>query len=1665
MDYFRRPQLAGKNLVRTQMATVTGSVRRADADGTSTDPYFPTITGVFPQAGSLTFKIDGVTKTVTLTSSNKFADVLADIRTAMGSSGTVTDTDGSITIRTATLGGTGSVEITGGTWAAALGFDISKYPIKSIGGDLPSTPEGRKGNPFGAAFPGRGEDLTIESLQRSLGRLSSNADVLHAEQNKQNAVLHKIPFTIDVSRAFITPSSGLRLYTGAAAGINPFTPLKQNAIRDYLSSFYFLLDADTHQPAPSRIIGVTRGAPSGSSYLANASSWTDTTGKNVLGQDLVKMSCAISSISEGRFVTCNSATFITSGVVEGDLVNLVGATNTIPWSNNGYRWVIESVISETTLELRPMSYIEVNQVGSFLPDTQPIVELNGEPTGSLGTVYIHTGFGTSDVCLVCDPPLLPNANYELWAALATKSSDEKGWESLNGNFPAALHLGSNLDLLPNGVLSRPVVTVSGGNYNYTAFYARWHGKVIHIPAGFVAKTATAGVPEYIYWDEKTAHVLTSTTSMFNGSPAQQDPSASGTTTQGHLLYWFLDPGSSPTLYPATKLEDTTAKTSVTVGHGGQFADLQEAMNHIKALMAVNLESFLASGSYSHFDVTVVSDLTISSTINVPYMVRIRGSHPGINLKYTGSVGTSMFKTEYAFELENITFGGDTVGYDLIYSTGDDVDHVYLRNLQQAAGTGTLSTLLKIEGNIFYVGLDRCNVSPAGGLVWGSVDERIEVSSCYVQSGGSSPSMINAFSGTGGNRVVHGIIRDCRFEPLSTTSAVVPMLLDVDTTNYFNSCTWIISGNIFAFSTVPGTGSTLIQAGSGTIFFSENTVEARSASTAVASAIMNSSGNVHIQNSRFNVQPVNLRYGVQATTITGSTINLVDPSVSGHVNSTGLLVTRAAYGNTITGACNHAIETQVTGGADIRGNYVELSIGTNTGAPQRIIRLKGSNSTISGNYLSTPGGVGIESSGATSYNTIESNRIVSSGSPTNGILLTNSSNYEIINNYISGVLTGYTGIYISEPDKFVIRGNEIQAGPDATGKGIDLPSIGTGRTVTLSDNKITAYAPVTNPNSNVTITASGNQFIGELTANMIGEFRGNSWTGNVAFTGDTSVVDSMFNQSSGDTTCLVSIAVPASKHGEFSFNRLINGTRLEVSGDVTSSLNITDNYIDQSVSVTSGANLGDVSFVGNNVGNGIDLSPSSGDKSAVLTGNVITGLATIGTKIKHLTMDNCEMNGSLTRVTPSTGGSTRIGNTKVTSNMIIQGGGVTFSNNYVGGYARISGGVSYAALPEALVTNSHFNVGFEFEGYVSVSNCYIGSGISLISGTAFSRNTLLLAGSTICTATNIANLESFRASQCNFLGSLTVAYASGYDFLVSISDCRLNTLAVNYAKRCDIVNSSVTNSTVLSATGYGANVEHHIRDSSLASLWISGGTSYISNTTMGDTTVHCNASLGRSVSINNSVFGYLTLDGASTKFSVSDCTGINITVPVDCNSSSIKGCTLTAGSISNVLHPCIDILMVSGNGGLVIANNDLKTFNDIAGNTDVHSISPCIRLGNIGGAAIERVQISDNIMFMQDSSFIPVTLAKVGIWEGCISGIGAVKHCIISNNIASSYDYANGYDTSWYGYFIKLATVTDLYFAGNIVSTIGTSSFTARTSPGSQGGSAYITGPTNALMGN
>lgn len=691
MDYFRRPLLAGLNLARQTNATIRGSLRRTSPSGGVAFPYFSGVSA----GQQITVVTQGGTHTATITNSSpSIASVIEDLNTATTTHATAFEADGVIAIRSSVPGAAGFVEVTGGTAAAALGFDTTDQEFRSIGGDIESGPEGRVGNLFGVAFPGRHENWDINSFNNAMGRMSANMDVLHSSLFQEEPSVEQVTATVGGDGVWIRPDvTTTRVFTG-------YGKLSRSSTKEDLAPFFHLIDTVTKQPATSRIVGCVRGTPAGIP-VADSPNFADVTAKNVFGQNLEKTAAtAITDVTHGRAVKVSGATFLTDGIQEGDIATIAGATNTSPWSNNGQRWIVEKIPSEEVLWLRPMSKSEMSMYG-FSPavgEVQPILELNSvkEDAASWGTVSVATGSWCSGVTFVLDPPLPDGASVELWAAVPKTAGSlhvAARRESLGMGVLAPV---SDYDPAPAGFILAPYANDGGGlDLTVSAGTARWGGRVVSIP------TTTVTLPDdstsFVYWDEATATVKQSTVDADVFVWDNNDPSApASSATRGHLIATVVTAaGAITTLENAARQQAEDVRV-ITVGHGGQFVNLESAAAYVNAWSSRFAETTALSGQYPHFDLVVVSDLTLSRTVEFSTPgIRVRGANPVLSLTLPAGNGF-LLSGDGSYFLEDLQVNSGVTDTSVLFSVTGTA-RLHLRNVGRRAAAVALQRVAITSG--------------------------------------------------------------------------------------------------------------------------------------------------------------------------------------------------------------------------------------------------------------------------------------------------------------------------------------------------------------------------------------------------------------------------------------------------------------------------------------------------------------------------------------------------------------------------------------------------------------------------------------------------------------------------------------------------------------------------------------------------------------------------------------------------------------------------------------------------------------------------------------------------------------------------------------------------------------------------------------------------------
>ena len=760
MDYARRPLIAGKSTAYLTYGTIRGNTRRSDADGTSTVPYFPAVSAT----QTLILSIDGSPFTVTLTS-NGISQIIADINTAIGAAGRAFNADGTIAIQTATAGSVGYVQVTGGTAAAGLGFDLVAQPIfKSSGGDLESAPESRSGQLFGTSFPTTGDNLVTDTITRGLARISANADVLYSDVNRFNVSVQKVSFTTSDNRLLTVSPATTRLLT---SGLNNASTAQE------LAPYFFMLDSVTKVPARSRVIGVVRGSVVGSPPFANATAWAGggSTG-NVLGQDLIKVSAAtITDIKNGRVLVASGANFV--DVVEGDFVSIASATNVTPWTNNGYKWVVEEVISTTALALRPMSKTELALVGGSHVNEQPIVELNANKGAleSYGTITVRTGAFCSAVNVIVDPPIPVGATYELYAAVP--ESLRSSGIAENYNAAALRELASVTDPVENWVRSGMVASLSGGNCSITAGSVRWHGRVYNVVARTLAVGSFTNGTSYVYWDETTGDYAIEnrgTSTNWRGHLSVAGPG------KGLLVAMVVVSAGTMTVVTSTARGPSEKSLTLTVGANSQFANLAAAAEYVSAYTFALAELDSATGDYPHFEVVMTSNLTLSSdvTFSAPG-ITIRGVNPGIQLTATARI----ILDSYNIKVCDFRFSSNA---SALLRTTNEIASIVIDGVYQNS-SGVIGRVIESGGGFITEGIiQNCRFNIWKGISnldsdGGSQRFSVLNSTFAFTAGASEP---HIFEGPTSGAPWTGaslVIRDCTFQDFAGGDGLNPLFVE------------------------------------------------------------------------------------------------------------------------------------------------------------------------------------------------------------------------------------------------------------------------------------------------------------------------------------------------------------------------------------------------------------------------------------------------------------------------------------------------------------------------------------------------------------------------------------------------------------------------------------------------------------------------------------------------------------------------------------------------------------------------------------------------------------------------------------------------------------------------------------------------------------------------
>lgn len=1263
MEYFRRPQIAGKNISKTTNAVLRGSVRRANADGVSAVPYFSAAAA----AQTLNVSIDGSPFVVTLTG-NGINTVISNINTAIGAAGSAFDADGVIAIRSSTAGTSSSVEVTGGSASTALGFNVTLGALKATGGDIPSSPEARVGNAFGVAFPNVSENLTTETFNRALARVTANTDVLFADDMKDFVVLKPVSFTTS-DRRLLTLTASQRVFLGGPGFFSGANPSKEE-----LARFFQIIDS-SGQLAQSRVVGVVRGSPAGLPPFAAATTWSGGgSSGSVLNTTIDKVTSAvISSIENGRVVQCSAANF--SDVVPGDLAEITGATNTSPTSNNGDKWIVEQVLSNTTVVLRPMTAAQIAAVAATpTNEVQPLVELNStkSPVESWGNLTIYSGLFGSQIQLVVNPPLPVNGTYTALCAVPKSLRDLQPGDLASSVTALTAGLVSDEDLVENWTLSGLVASPSGADVAVTEGKIRWNGKVFTLPARtFTPAAFTNNARNYLYWDEATANYAISTSISSFGNVLD----SVATTNKGHQIAVVDLSGGAITLVLPNLRKRAEKAIPLTVGEGGQFANLPAVASFISNISANYAgETSTLSGTFPHFEVIIIGNIWAGST-PVPRFSTVGLTIRGINEKASIDLGILTVGLEFNvkfLEIRDLRLGAPTGLPSFINSSGlgNTVDRIKLKNLIQTSGTfetvvghdvfeAPVSELIVEDCSFTTRSLSSCT----GGAGVGIPSVRVQNSTfTYAGAGAAAPRFVYSALGPNNWNGSSFFMSNCKF-PGSWGGS----------TAWTGGHSFLVASNVASNITIRdvtwvngATPSTnvcyLVNAPSATSLISNFVMT----SGTIPVAVSLSSSSI-VENSTFSTTTPLNQYAVTAHIVRSCTLNQQDIAAPGFSGSGIRPIgdNSKIEGNIVTGGYYVGIRNVLSASyLVVANNRIQITALSNstanasggffaaiqTGDGAQGVQVLSNSITVNavfGNYHGiTPDAGGSTTALSVIGNTIYlSNPEVANNSGI-GIRLGSSSDVVCVGNNISSnggsaaSNQDMTGIYMTGCTGAVVDSNVINMDYTLGTKSWKGIQFGDNSSCTVSNNRVLSYGKPVHNNGGVSSSTGmawlGNEFVsttgvgGDSVIDRIwGRVEGNRfyWAG----TGGAQTLIAKYgpgvvkgNISEGALFTFLST--------EESILSVVEGNTSNGAFDVTSTttvvnLNFSNNLVTGNSTFTTV--VGDIKFNGNNVGGNLSIVGNHtrrllmGDSRVVGT----TALETASSSL--LTLTGCNFLGQFT----------------------------------------------------------------------------------------------------------------------------------------------------------------------------------------------------------------------------------------------------------------------------------------------------------------------------------------------------------------------------------------------------------------------------------------------------
>lgn len=338
--------------------------------------------------------------------------------------------------------------------SSAIYFGLREHPHSEAtvySGDLTSSAVDSLGqkNPMGTSFIARGEDRSSDNYNRALASIGINADTNRMMLSRGLGVPETLQLEIDVlDPSFIHPRFIVDPLTNAVNGISldsniandPHNTLLENRILvgtltkdstiSEIRELFNITDPEGKEISfngkPVRVSAITSGytqsyLPPTGPLVMESKPMANLNLSQVVGdvgialsadipRDSGTQSQSITEVLDGYTVVCDTATFITGNVSPGDKVVISGSSGGNRTNDGNY--LVENVISETTLELKPIRFESV---------TSLVKTATGSISVSTGGMWIK-----SPTLWLTEPIQLP-LNHDVYVSLPI--------EKLTGDLP------------------------------------------------------------------------------------------------------------------------------------------------------------------------------------------------------------------------------------------------------------------------------------------------------------------------------------------------------------------------------------------------------------------------------------------------------------------------------------------------------------------------------------------------------------------------------------------------------------------------------------------------------------------------------------------------------------------------------------------------------------------------------------------------------------------------------------------------------------------------------------------------------------------------------------------------------------------------------------------------------------------------------------------------------------------------------------------------------------------------------------------------------------------------------------------------------------------------------------------------------------------------------